>query len=277
MIFSYKPFNLLVLIISTSLFGLNSSEHKLLKIYEHDAALLRRITTGNFAHDGEALVAQKLIKEGDIVFDVGANIGDWSKCILAYKPNVHIYAFEPIPAIYEHYKKNLPLVDHIRAYNAALSNYDGQAQFCYYPDAHSMSTLYLREVVKLKHQKITVDTIKLDTFCENNNIDRIDFLKIDTEGAEFDVVQGAQRMLNEQRISYIQFEYGGTYPDAKITLQEVIRFLSSLNYILFKILPDGLVHIARWESYIEDFQYANFCAIASNQTTYKVINWGTTP
>jgi hypothetical protein len=69
-------------------------------------------------------------------------------------------------------------------------------------------------------------------------------------------------MLKERSISLVQFEYGGTYPDAGITLKEVFDLLRSYGYEVHRILPDGLVRIPKWRDVHEDYQYANFLAVA---------------
>jgi FkbM family methyltransferase len=75
-----------------------------------------------------------------------------------------------------------------------------------------------------------------------NNIERIDFLKIDTEGFEYKVLKGFDSFLNNIKI--IQFEYGGTWLDANVTLLEVINYLIEYNFYNFNYITDhGLVNI----------------------------------
>ena len=69
-------------------------------------------------------------------------------------------------------------------------------------------------------------------------------------------------LLDNLQIDILQFEYGGTYIDAGITLKEVIKFLSRKGYRSFKIIPDGLINITEWKDEFENYQYANYCAVS---------------
>jgi len=71
-------------------------------------------------------------------------------------------------------------------------------------------------------------------YCNDNNIKSIDFIKIDTEGYELEVLKGMGNML--KNIKIVQFEYGGTYISAKITLNDVINHLKNHGFHKFAYL-----------------------------------------
>ena len=104
----------------------------------------------------------------------------------------------------------------------------------------------------------------LDSFCKQHKINHIDFLKIDTEGSELNVLKGAHTMLKNHNINVIQFEYGGTYPDANITLEQVYNFLAELEYDIYRIVNDGLIHVDSWHTQLENNQYSNYLAVAQS-------------
>lgn len=84
----------------------------------------------------------------------------------------------------------------------------------------------------------------------------IDFLKVDVEGSELITLRGAEALLKDAR--YVQFEYGGTYPDAKITLRDVVELLRSHRFANFyNIERDGLNLDA---TFTEDGKYRNYLA-----------------
>ena len=93
----------------------------------------------------------------------------------------------------------------------------------------------------------------------------IDYLKIDTEGAELDVLQGATQLLTNSQIDYIQFEYGGTYPDAGITLKAVYEYLTQYNYQIYRISRWQLTKIDTWQDWMENYKYGNFLAVRSGK------------
>jgi len=112
--------------------------------------------------------------------------------------------------------------------------------------------------------KISVPTRSLDSFTKEHNINHIDFAKIDTEGAEANILYGGKNMVSNQNISCIQFEYGGCYPDANKTLYEVYQYLTAFGYKIYRIIDDGLIYINEWNNKIENSLYSNYLAHSCN-------------
>jgi len=219
----------------------------------------------DFNTNGEKLVLSSLInKNTKIIFDVGANIGDWTASANFAGVNSTIYSFEPIPKLFEslnHRFKNNPL---IKINPFAISNIKGKTNFDYYPDNSGLSGIHNRQILNdLGFTKINfdVDLITLDEFCLMSKIESIDFLKIDTEGNEYFVLLGAKDLLSNSKIRYIQFEYGGTYTDSKTTLKDVYDFLRGNKYKIYKITTNFLVYIPEWTSNLENYLYSNFLAV----------------
>ncbi len=211
--------------------------------------------------DGEGLLLQKFLQPGFTIFDVGANIGEWSRYALNIEPNLHIAAFEPVPIIYNQLVKNMSPYSN-RLYNLAISDHQGIENFFSAEDINwGASSFFPRAVFESKEKIIQVKVDTLDCFCIANKINKIDFLKIDVEGSEMAVLKGANTLLNDGKISAIQFEYGGTFPEAGILLQDVMKFLTNKNYIIFRIFPQGLIHISHWEQNLENNRYSNYVAI----------------
>lgn len=227
---------------------------------------------GNMSTNGEGAIIEHFMPSSNVVFDVGANIGLWSKHALKVNSNLKVYAFEPIPQIFSILVTNIDAKTfNFYPYLIGLSDNNSQKSFYIYSkniETTGMSTCYRREEdiekrIGLVPTKINIKTKTLDLFCEEQAISSIDFLKIDTEGSEYDVLKGAAGMLQKNSISAIQFEYGGTYVSAHIKLQDVFFFLKSFGYRVFRILPDKLVHITEWKAELENYRYANFLAISS--------------
>lgn len=218
--------------------------------------------------NGEALVIKAFIKSGDTVFDVGAHCGQWSGYIFKEKLDVDLHAFEPIPSVFNLLKNNIAQSKTAYAHNLALSNENGTKKFFYYDvsrQAAETSSLYYRPLVdSIVHARphiINVTTMRLDSFCQKHDIRVIDFLKIDTEGSEYDILQGASAMLSDGSIKVIQFEYGGTYIDAQITLKAVYDLLTEKGYAIYRIFSDGLIEIPHWAPTLENYRYSNYLAI----------------
>lgn len=239
-----------------------------LKIYS-DSPLVYKAGYNNCdpSSNGEYNLIQHVIKSGDILFDVGANVGNWTRYIVTINPHVHIHAFEPMPKIFEILQQNFN-TSNVILHNLAIGKDIGLKDFYIYagnPGLVECSSLYLRPVLAhVLGQKINVKITNLDTFCDEHQINHIDFLKIDTEGAEKEVLLGAQRLLKEKAITLIQFEYGGTYIDAHITLQQIYEILTSNDYSLFRIISGGLIQINDWHSGLETYDYANYVAVVNS-------------
>lgn len=213
--------------------------------------------------NGEELILKEVIEPAMRVFDVGANIGEWTTKVVHSFPTVQLYVFEPIPVIFDALRSNVTSGD-CNFFNLAFSNMQGMQEFKYYVRHSVLSGLFERPCVTAHEapETIQVATDTLDNFCTTHAIDSIDFLKIDTEGAEVAILQGAVHLLQNHKIKYVQFEYGGTYADAHTTLQEAYRLLSLCQYDVYRIVGNGLIHISEWRDTLENYRYSNYLAIA---------------
>jgi FkbM family methyltransferase len=230
----------------------------------------------NMDFNGEVFVIQKILPYSKIIFDVGANAGEWSSKALISNPNINLYCFEPIPSIYYKLKVCLDkFSSEVHTYQIAVSSCDGQKDFFVYDKNESISGLsscYRRDEsiekkLNIMPKKNLVCTRSLDSFCYENLINHIDFLKIDTEGSELDILKGAANLLKNHEIDVIQFEYGGTYLSAHIRLQQVYELFISYGYKIFQILPEQLMYISYWIPEIENYRYSNFLAISPDLIT----------
>jgi len=214
--------------------------------------------------DGEEVLMHEFFKPNDIIFDVGGHYGEWSLYALKAEPTIQITAFEPVPFSYDICRANLSQYNNVEIFNIALSNKIGNSDFQYYYNADGLSGFYYREVLRGDHENPIVLSVAhetLENFCAAHEINHIDFMKIDTEGAEWEILNGAKSLIKNHQIRAIQFEYGGCYIDAKTTLEQTMRLLTESNYLIFRIIPTGLVHISRWEPQLENYDLCNYFAI----------------
>jgi len=241
---------------------LKSQKNKI-NIYE-DSKKTEKMGYGDwyFETDGELLMIKNFIKENDIVIDAGAHFGDWSDLVLKHTKNkCKLYAFEPVPNFF--IKLQNKVNSNGKCYNLAIGKNDAEVTMNYfYKESEGCSSLYDRKALNnIPVQKINIKVTCLDNFCLNNQIEHINFLKIDVEGAEWDVLQGADKLISNKKIDFIQFEYGGTFPDANITLKQIYDYLAIKGYEIFRIAPDGLIHISKWRNELENNHLSNWLAI----------------
>lgn len=220
---------------------------------------------GDMHTNGELFVITNFIQDGDVVFDVGANKGEWTKAVCFCKKVRRVYVFEPIPDVFKTLSNQFNQ-ENIALFNQALGGAKESLKLQYYVNNSALSTFFDRTATLVNFitespQIVTVPVETLDNFVKDQAISKIDFLKIDTEGSELNVLMGAQQSLAQGRIRQIQFEYGGTYKDAKITLRQVYTLLRKNGFKIFRIASDKLIPISSWNEALENYRYSNYLAI----------------
>ncbi|VXD18746.1 hypothetical protein PL8927_610008 [Planktothrix serta PCC 8927] len=218
---------------------------------------------------GEIEIIHRYISDHQVIFDVGAYIGDWTKEVVKTASNLEIHLFEPNPIAYHKLLQNLHQFSspdtQLVPQNMGVGCQEGVQTFYRYGSLPVLSTLYRRVAVEQEGlqtpEAFTILTTTLDQYCQRQAIERINYLKIDVEGGELDVLLGAEVLLKANRIDYIQFEYGGTYIDANITLKQVFEYLQQFRYSIFKIKPNQLEYIPEFNSEHETFAFSNFLAV----------------
>lgn len=198
-------------------------------------------------------IKQKAI--GDMVIvDVGSNVGNYIDYIQNEIPTIKkCYAFEPIKSCYEKIKpKKNRLI-----YNIGLGSKKEKKVFyeCIGSETHSSFVnrewLYKKPEYNISKKEIFIDT--LDNFID----EKIDLLKIDTEGFELAVLKGSIKQLKNKTINYIQFEYGGCFEDNGIKLNDVISFLKEYEYKVYSLIDNKFYVI---NNYVDDYKWINFYA-----------------
>lgn len=155
----------------------------------------------------EVRLSRRLISDASIVFDVGANVGLWVLgAARRAGPRGKCYAFEPVEAIWEQLRRNLALnnISWVCCEQMALADRIGRVSFYEAPHGNSGTGSLAGATGTGKVAEI--DVMTLDRYCRDNSIAQIDFLKLDVEGAELLVFQGAERMLQNSKSPVILFE-----------------------------------------------------------------------
>lgn len=220
--------------------------------------------------DGEAGVIRNYIEPDQVIFDIGAGTGEWTKKVLDTHSGSQVHIFEPLTTLYPQVTANLATAisnKQVVFNSAAVGTTEAAQKFYYYENYPNYSTLYRSRQVSEEYfgmgtpQELQVLTTTLDDYCQRQQIKRIHFAKITAEGAELDVLRGAEKLLAKGKIDYLQFEYSGTYLESNISLQAVFSYLQHYQYLVFKIQPNGLEFKPQFVAADEDFQYANYLAV----------------
>ncbi|MEQ8924874.1 MAG: FkbM family methyltransferase [Fulvivirga sp.] len=201
--------------------------------------------------------ASKVFNKNSIIFDVGANKGQFLKNIInSFSHYNQIHCFEPSLSAFNILAKKAEGLENVQINNLGLSNKSGKLNLYYDSEASVMATLNSRS--EKKHsEEVTISTI--DTYCLSMNISHINYLKLDVEGFEYNVLLGAANMLAKRQIDFIQFEFGKNNMDQGIFLSDFITLLS--GYRIYRIVKNGIREIKEYNLYHEVFLTTNYLAI----------------
>jgi FkbM family methyltransferase len=210
--------------------------HKIKRIVEKVTKLhiYRVLPRGiNELYDIKALLPKSTL---NVIFDVGANIGQSSKQYIAWYPNARIYSFEPVSSVYNKLQNNMRKYDNILTFQLAFSSAKGQANISCDSLSSECNSLVANNISKFKANSEIVNLDTIDEFCNRENIVKIDFLKVDTEGHDLEVLKGAEKMLSKQMINMVQVEAGMNPKNNKfVSYDQFKNYLENMGYYLFGI------------------------------------------
>lgn len=177
------------------------------------------VTTTNFL--------KKVIRKDDILVDVGANCGAITLLAGSLINQGKIYAFEPSPDVHMRLKNNInanpQLKKIVKVFHYGLGR--NKRQGFYYEDPHYRGNGALQT-----EGKVTVEIISLDEWVFLEKLEKIDLIKIDVEGMEYDVLLGGKAVLEK----YQPIIYFETLPiffqTTSYTIKTIYEFLAALGY-----------------------------------------------
>lgn len=215
----------------------------------------------------EVDVAAKLVAGSNpIVFDVGANVGKWSKIFLDRRPDALMFLFEPARACHVAIEdlhlskaKIIPSAVGRRKENAFLHTCS--------PSAEIASLYARRDSAEVKFSSVEVPVVRLDDIIEEFQIEIVDFMKLDIEGAELDALLGADTALRSGTIRALSFEFGMNNIDSRTFFRDFWDLLVPLGFSIFRIAPGGtLIRIGEYREELEYFKIvSNYVAVRSDE------------
>lgn len=195
------------------------------------------INTGIFENQSTNLV-KRLIKKGDVVLDIGANIGYYT-VILSKLVGTQgkVYAFEPTLHYGKFLEQNIKInnIENCTILDYGLSDKEACLAICI---GESSATLHW--VVDFKpHQIENIKLTTLDKFVIDNNIDKIDFIKIDIDGHEPAFLRGASEVLSKMKPIILLEVNHENYLHAGVTAWDFYDLLKNENYFIYS--EDNLI------------------------------------
>lgn len=187
-------------------------------------------------------ILNQIVKPGMVFLDIGTHVGQYT--LLASKlvgPEGAIHSFEPDPDTFAHLALNVSMnnMQNVHPVQAAVSDEDGWADF-YLSSSDYMGTNSLRAPSYHSGEVCKVRTISLSNYVAENNIDKIDVMKLDVEGAEIDILHSSLDILTTMKpLLIVEFN---KVADMRFdhSSHNLKSLLTSLGYEILRIDSDGL-------------------------------------
>ncbi len=185
-------------------------------------------------------ILQQFLPANPTIIEAGAYDGRDTKKMVAQWPHCTIHAFEPLPEIYERLEKNTAHLPQVNRYPVALSDHDGSALF--YVSEHPTKPGIASQAGSLHAPKDRLDysplifprtaqvkTITLDTWANENQIQSIDLLWLDTQGHELAILQSAPKMLQNIKVILAEVAFIDSY-EAMPRYEEVVAWMTTHGF-----------------------------------------------
>lgn len=189
-------------------------------------------------------IAANVIKENSAVMDVGANIG-LTASVFSRHTRGPIYAIEPSPVIFPHLLETCAenRVTSLKAYQLALGREPGRLR--YFADSTAAAASHLITAQTLARKStIEVEVSTLDAFVRKQRIDALDFIKIDVEGYEIDVLEGGMETLRTLRpAALVEFNAFTMVAFRNINPRDLLNKLRQIFTYCYRFFPNGPVRL----------------------------------
>jgi len=202
---------------------------------------VRGLTMTPLSHEAIAALVEKL---DPTILEIGCNDGRDTLAFLRVMPRARIYCFEPDPRAIARFKKHLgSRLDNVKLFEIAVSDRTGRVDFHMSTSDDSSGDGFdqsgsirrpknhLKEAAWIRFEKnITVDTCRLDDWSAENGVKQVDFIWMDVQGAEADVITGASKVLQETRFLYTEYSNNELY-EGQLSLKSLLALLPSFEVV----------------------------------------------
>lgn len=195
-----------------------------------------------------------------ICIDIGAAEGNYTKKLLQFT-NSKVISFEPVLMQFEKLKENTKnFGERSIIVNKGIGEKSDKLYIHF--DPNNLNKASFSEEIKRvpyvdNNQKSEINVISLDYYLNENNIDSLDFIKIDTEGYELEVLKGAMRSIEKYKPKYIQIEFNWHQLFRNTSINYFFDLLPP-TYDLYQLIPNGWEKRDPKDPITNIFLYSNF-------------------
>jgi len=166
------------------------------------------------------------------VVDIGANTGTWTKELIRHFPDANVLMIEPQERLKTHFE---PLLnDKITYLSVGVGNKNDILKFTIHDRDDSCSFVFTEEEAKsLGYEQIEIPIRTLNSIIKENNYPIPDIIKIDAEGLDLEVIEGASDFYNKTEVFLV--EASVTNDTYKNTVSEVVKLMDKVGYMMYEI------------------------------------------
>jgi FkbM family methyltransferase len=236
-------------------------------------AVLLRMERFAATHQGKGVVvghcdqevkqcAELLGRVPRTVLDVGGNRGEYAAAVRQCFPECSIHVFEPSPECATQLRCRFDGDLSVVIHEVAVSDEAGERVLWTVEAGSALASLTRR---RLEHVGLSMDqssivrSIRLDDLVQSGALVHVDWIKIDVEGHELAVLQGARSLLGS--VSLVQFEFGGCNIDTRSFFRDYWYLFTDLGFRLFRLTARRPVPVWRYEEILEHFRTTNYVAV----------------
>lgn len=199
-----------------------------------------------------------------IVFDVGANVGDYALAALVANVAATLHCFEPSLS---HFSRLQDKVAGARVHLNCVGLSDKAEELPLHKDSDitGLASLNVRDLSHLDIKFDISESVKLisgDDYVTRHQIPRIDLLKIDVEGWEMSVLNGLRKSFEQRLIACCQFEFGHAHIERRENFRDFWNFFMGHGFHLGALKPNGRInYMDRYDEIYENYYATNYVAV----------------
>lgn len=215
----------------------------------------------NFDYDhetnGERWLVEQVVLPKSVVFDVGANVGEWTAMVKRHRSAAVVHAFEIVPSTAALLRQSA--APGVTVNEVGLLDHEGTVVVHHAPRLSPVSSI-LPNLHEGATEEVSCAVTTGDRYCSDRGVARIDFLKIDVEGSDHLVLAGFSSMLGRGAVDIVQFEYGMANIVTRFLLEDFYAMLSGVGFVTGKLFP-GFIDFRPYDRTHEDFRGPNYVAV----------------
>lgn len=218
------------------------------------------LTSAEFKDNGEFWFLKNLPTDCKVVLDCGANRGDWTDALLESNDTLDaIYLIDANPILVDFLKSKYQSNQKVHVIHRGIDYRSDKISF-HVPDIGDPHGTFSSNML-LSSFSNSIMTSTIDELLVENNIPKIDFLKLDLEGFDYFALLGARKSIAQGKIDVIQFEITRCWEESGASPCAAFRFLKNANYQIFWLQRDSLFKIKDIENITHFSLYSNFICI----------------